>query len=121
MGMRSWPPCRKSDSLRRKRAGLPGGEASCAVNYCLQSAGITAHDLDAVVLCTTWPTTLPREDLALNPQLRVVFNKIPVFNVPHHLGHAFAAFALSGFDDAAVLIVDGNGSRMRSWKTGNDA
>jgi carbamoyltransferase len=104
--------------LRRKRAGLPGGEPSCAVNYCLHSAGITANDLDAVVLCTTWPKALPREDISLNPQLRVVLNKIPVFIVPHHLGHAFAAFALSGFEDAAVLIVDGNGSRYEEMEEG---
>ncbi|HEV8071803.1 MAG TPA: carbamoyltransferase C-terminal domain-containing protein [Planctomycetaceae bacterium] len=31
--------------------------------------------------------------------------------INHHLAHALSAFCLSGFDDAAVLIVDGRGAR----------
>jgi carbamoyltransferase len=35
----------------------------------------------------------------------------PVFRlVDHHLAHAISAYAFSGFDDAAILVIDGRGS-----------
>lgn len=36
--------------------------------------------------------------------------KRPLRFVDHHLAHAISAYAFSGFDDAAVLILDGRGS-----------
>jgi carbamoyltransferase len=36
--------------------------------------------------------------------------KSPFRLVDHHLAHAISAYAFSGFDDAAVLVIDGRGS-----------
>ncbi|HXZ12688.1 MAG TPA: carbamoyltransferase C-terminal domain-containing protein [Candidatus Sulfotelmatobacter sp.] len=36
--------------------------------------------------------------------------KAPFRFVDHHLAHAISAYAFSGFDDAAVLVLDGRGS-----------
>jgi carbamoyltransferase len=33
-------------------------------------------------------------------------------HVDHHLAHAYSAWCLSGFDEAAVLVVDGRGARQ---------
>jgi carbamoyltransferase len=33
-------------------------------------------------------------------------------NIDHHISHAYSAFPLSGFQSAAVLIVDGSGEKM---------
>jgi carbamoyltransferase len=37
--------------------------------------------------------------------------KEPIHFVHHHLAHALSAYCLSGFDEAAILVVDGRGAR----------
>lgn len=96
---------------RRKREKTYGAFPSLALQYCLDSAGIRPSDLNLVVNCVTGlPATVPVEDVALNPLLQTARHGIPVLTVPHHLSHAISAFATSGFEDAAVLVVDGLGS-----------
>ncbi len=86
-----------------KRARITNPADSLAVNYCLQAAGIQAEDLSAVVgahfsgqamegpafWAAGWPGSFEV--------------------IPHHYAHAVGAFATSGFDDAAVLVIDGQG------------
>ncbi|MCY1035339.1 hypothetical protein OV207_28090 [Corallococcus sp. BB11-1] len=98
--------------LRQKRAALSAAWGSLAVTYCLDAAGIKAEDLSAAVVCPTTESQSVEADFALNGRLRLVRNQVPIFTLPHHLGHALGAFATSGFEDAAVLVVDGSGS---SW------
>lgn len=86
-----------------KRARITDPTSSLAISYCLKTAGIEADDLSAIVGahfsgqqladCTFWPAGWPG-----------IFEIIP-----HHYAHAVAAFATSGFNDAAVLIIDGQG------------
>jgi carbamoyltransferase len=95
----------------QKRAGFSGAESTLAVPYALNAAGIQASDLDMVVLCTAgYPVADVRNDLSLNPQLRINANHTTIRVIPHHLGHAIGAYALSGFKEAAILVVDGLGS-----------
>src|SRR5262249_62171745 len=35
-----------------------------------------------------------------------------VMHVDHHLAHAWSTFALSGFDEALVVVLDGRGARQ---------
>lgn len=95
---------------RVKRDRVYGGKGSLSVGYCLQAAGITPADLDLVVLCAQEPVHIDEHDLAFNRQLALVRNKVPWLTIPHHLGHATHAYATSGFDAAAILVVDGLGS-----------
>jgi len=95
---------------RTKRDRVYGARDSLAVAYCLQAAGIAPGDLDMVVLCAQDAVGTPEYDLAFNRQLSLVRGKVPWITIPHHLGHATHAFATSGFEDAAVLVVDGLGS-----------
>ena len=44
--------------------------------------------------------------------LKIDRNKIKVY--PHHLAHAYSAFIPSGFDEAAILVVDGFGSELET-------
>lgn len=57
------------------------------------------------------------EDLDPERPLRSVRERLgwdgPVLRYPHHLSHAVSAFAFSGYDEAAVLTVDGVGE----WAT----
>jgi carbamoyltransferase len=94
----------------KKRARLYGSRPSLAVQYCLAQGGIAAADLDMVVICAQSALSLPENNLAANPMLDVTANGTPTLTVSHHAGHAISAFATSGFDDAAVLVVDGMGS-----------
>jgi carbamoyltransferase len=98
--------------LRFKRADLRGARPSLAIQYCLDYAKITPADLSAVAV-SAFDLDKADNDVTLNPQLRVMHHSLQVIKAPHHLAHAVAAFATSGFPEAAVLIVDGNGSPWR--------
>jgi carbamoyltransferase len=94
--------------LRQKRARVRAAYGSLAVNYCLQYAGISAGQLDLIVACGQKPLGTPNQRVDLCP----LFEGRPVLSISHHLGHAVAAFATSGFQEAAVLVIDGMGSPL---------
>ncbi|MCG8609286.1 MAG: hypothetical protein MI864_02005 [Pseudomonadales bacterium] len=95
---------------RRKRDRLYANEPSLAIPYCLDVAGITAGDLDCVVINSQTRLKNRKNDIYLNPDLRVGYHNTPVLSMPHHLAHAYSAFATSGFDTADILVIDGFGS-----------
>jgi carbamoyltransferase len=95
---------------RTKRQRMFGAKPSLAIAYCLEQAGIEAKDLDLVVYSAQAKMTTVLEDVTLNPQLQVILQNVPVLRISHHMAHAVSAFAVSGFEDAAVLVVDGMGS-----------
>jgi carbamoyltransferase len=95
---------------RIKRDRIRGAAPSHAIDCCLRYAGLHPSELTAVVMCGQNYVTAPRNDIRLNPQLQVGLNDIAVTTIGHHLGHGVSTFALSGFDDAAILVVDGLGS-----------
>ncbi|MGW0394783.1 carbamoyltransferase N-terminal domain-containing protein [Streptomyces sp. NPDC003042] len=92
---------------------------SCAVAaaYCLSEAGITLADVDEIAIAfnPAWPTPsnicTDAELIAelLDPALFGHHRPRQVTVVEHHLAHAASAFHPSGFDEAAVLVVDGSG------------
>ncbi|WP_413470936.1 carbamoyltransferase N-terminal domain-containing protein [Streptomyces peucetius] len=92
---------------------------SCAVAaaYCLSEAGITLADVDEITIAfnPAWPTPsnicTDAELIAelLAPALFGHHRPRQVTVVEHHLAHAASAFHPSGFDEAAVLVVDGSG------------
>jgi carbamoyltransferase len=95
---------------RRKRAALYGAHPSRAIEYCLEYAEIKPRDLSLVVSCVTGPASIPEQDVSLNPILQIRRNEIPLLYIPHHFGHAISVFAISGFEESAILVVDGAGS-----------
>ncbi len=95
---------------RVKRERILGGKPSLAVQYCLDFAGIRPKDLDIIVYSTQYRSSAPEHDIHLNPQLQPGLNSIPVITVSHHMAHAVSAFALSGFQNADILVIDGQGS-----------
>jgi carbamoyltransferase len=111
-----------------------------AARFCLEEAGLTAGDLDAVVfyekplrklerLLVTHLRELPRgrsqftralgtwlgkrTDLRTDIARRLGVDASKVLFSEHHLSHAASAFYCSPFDEAAVLTVDGVGE----WTT----
>jgi carbamoyltransferase len=100
---------------RIKRAALYGAYPSLAIEYCLDYAGIRPGDLSLVVCCVTNRAKAPEQDVSLNPILQTRIHNTPTIYIPHHYGHAFSAFATSGFKDSAILVVDGVGSPFEDF------
>jgi carbamoyltransferase len=93
-----------------KRDRTYGARISLATEYCLRHAGIGPGQLDTIVLCVQGEAGQAEQDVSLNRQLRQYFHGTPTLRISHHLGHAISAYAVSGFSDAAILVVDGMGS-----------
>lgn len=71
-----------------------------SVEYCLEYAGISMSDVDYVI--TTDSNTYL-------PYIKTLDN---VIVIRHHIAHAASAYYSSGFDEAAILVVDGRGSSI---------
>ena len=95
---------------RFKRQRIFGAGPSLAIDYCLNYARIDPSMLDLVVLCVQGEAQSSLHDVRRDPSLNVLTHKIPTMTIPHHFGHALSAFATSGFEEAAILVVDGTGS-----------
>ena len=118
-----------------------------AIEWALDFAGIQASDLDAVAFydkpmvkferlllshVATFPKSLPQfargmpawfgSKLRLNKLLASEIGYTgPVFFGQHHLSHAASAFYCSGWDEAAILTVDGVGEwATTTWGVGKD-
>jgi carbamoyltransferase len=103
---------------------------SRAARFCLEYAGIKPAQLDGVAFYETEPffeRELQRRHLA-DPGRRELFTPRAMIQrlfrrefgaeieadrihfVDHHLAHAVSAYAMSGFDDALVVTLDGQGN-----------
>ncbi|MGG1239770.1 carbamoyltransferase C-terminal domain-containing protein [Bacillus sonorensis] len=105
--------------IRRKKAFDTPPFHSIA--YCLHEAGITADDIDYIAL--GWDVTkleveyggkhgLTSKDIMGRVFPRHIFSrkKDPELHIyPHHQAHAAGAYYSSGFEEAAILVVDGSG------------
>ncbi|TCC36313.1 carbamoyltransferase [Kribbella speibonae] len=121
--------------LRDKHAR--GQQPLNAVRWCLESRGLTWADIDAIA--TPWVeeefgSVAPpgyREDISFSERdLGTAWARwpanlrefaaaagardgtMPLFQVSHHLAHAASAYWCSGFDETAILVVDGEGDRV---------
>ena len=100
---------------RVKRHRTYGQGPSLATAYCLTYAGIDPAELDLVVLCVQGRLQDEVHDLRRDPFLNVTLHDTRSLAIPHHYGHAFSAFATSGFAESAILIVDGAGSPVSDF------
>lgn len=99
-----------------------------AIAWCLESAGLTPDDLDAVAYSYDPSLTRASDDLLANEYegLRTYYVKrLPQFlaslfgnfdaakvrYVPHHVAHAASAYLCAPFRTSATLAVDGRGER----------
>ena len=70
------------------------------VNYCLDFAGIALSDIEHIVV----------NDINNVFKDQVFSNR--EYIIGHHLAHAWATVGLSPYDECAVLILDGEGSKL---------
>lgn len=70
---------------------------SMAIDYCLQHTGLTLEDMDAIVVNdAVWPA-----------YYKSIAGRAAA--VLHHDTHAASCYYPSGFDEAAILVIDGAG------------
>ncbi len=104
----------EEERFSRQRHALFQGPSKAAA-FCLSTAGIQAAEVDVVAVGWDVPRLLPGHTFDERDFLRATIawsdgEPMPklVF-VPHHRAHARCAFHCSPFEDAAVLVIDGNG------------
>ena len=101
---------------RLKRDGLLWGTAKhdldSAVDYCLQTHGLTFTDVDLVVWNHIDHRNLAELTATLLWERSNAFPGRRFLALPHHFAHACYAFYLSPFREAAVLVADGSGGPL---------
>lgn len=110
--------CEEERFTRQKRATRQPAEHS--VQACLDAGSLSLRDLDCIAV--GWDPSLAPQDLRLTAGLDALIstNRLandvlpPVVHIEHHVAHAALAYYTSGFDDAAVLVVDGQGEAVSS-------
>lgn len=92
-----------------------------ATAYCLQEASLSVDDIDYVVYGWNLPKTykmrrgrFPFTDLQILelifPKSLYKYKKLPKLEfVDHHLAHASSSYRTSGFGEASILVLDGQG------------
>jgi carbamoyltransferase len=84
-----------------------------SVSYCLQAAGCELSDLDLIALGDDQWAKAARDTIQ---EVIPVLDKSKVLYIDqprdacHHFHHGLSSFYLSGFQDAAVLVIDGDGN-----------
>lgn len=87
-----------------------------SIKHCVENAGISFSEIDRFIYTTTeLPDDYTKQFEALTG---ISGNKLEF--VPHHLAHAYSTFYSSGFNEAAVLVVDASGSEVTSGSRAND-
>ena len=81
------------------------------LNYLLEAAEITLDDVDYVVYSYRHNEIVRRFFKEKNPKIKFVVPE-------HHFSHACQAYLPSPFDNAAIMVVDGQGVPMK--RTGGD-
>lgn len=79
-----------------------------AIKYCLESAGISIDDVDLFVFSNCCDQPLP---LHFDYGLNISNAKRRVYNITsHHLSHTYLAYALSGYEEALIIVMDNEGN-----------
>jgi carbamoyltransferase len=103
---------------RYKHDGVVSGSAtwdvSSCIDYCLEAAGIGLDDVACFVESDLLNQSF--EDLHTNvvSKFKKPYSAERSILISHHLAHAYSAYYASGFDDAAVLVVDGGGNELQA-------
>lgn len=110
--------CEEERFTRQKRA--TGQQAEHSIQACLDAGSLRLSDLDLIAV--GWDPSLAPQDLRLASNFEALVNNHrlvddglpPVVHIEHHLAHAALAYHTSGFENAAVLVVDGQGEAVSS-------
>lgn len=82
------------------------------IQYCLDENNLKLSDVNLVVWNQVDHISAKLLTIQLVLEGAQTFHGIPLLVLPHHFAHACAAFYLSPFSEAAVLIADGSGGLL---------
>jgi len=82
--------------------------ANLSVRYCLQTLGLRPEEIDLVV-----GKEGPGFE-AFKKEYGTMFPNAEIVYVGHHDAHAASAFFVSPFEEAAILVVDGGGQKVKN-------
>jgi len=119
----------EEERFRRVKHNLGTRSCSLSAAWCLAQEGVRLSDVDAVAIAFNprWPEPADAVD---DPALAAAYLDPAHFAgdgparlevVEHHLAHAASAFYCSGFDEAAILVVDGYGDGVSTSIARGDA
>jgi len=100
--------CVAIEKERITRHKHDGGNDNAAINYCLESEGITLKDVALVVQCANFER--PDRNRYHGERLFANSGHPPLVDISHHLAHAYSAAGTCHFDEAVILVIDGCGS-----------
>lgn len=119
-----------AEQERFSRNKMALGEAPIdALQYCLNTNNITLENVEAIAIGMDWSyrNKIYEEPICELTKYQEINNvdkflpkaifgefRPPVHYMLHHLSHAASAYRLSGFQDAAVLVVDNRGEDASS-------
>lgn len=90
----------EKERLTRSKHDEGSSNIDKMINYCLAFAKISIDQVNFTVVCDI--------DNIFNTKVYST-NEI---KISHHLAHAWAAVGLSGFEETAVMVIDGEGSKV---------
>jgi carbamoyltransferase len=90
----------EKERLTRSKHDEGSSNINEMITYCINFAQISMQQINFIVVCDI--------DNIFNTQ---VFSANEA-KISHHLAHAWAAVGLSGFREAAVMVIDGEGSKV---------
>lgn len=96
----------EKERLTRRKSD--GGNDMFTIDYCLNAAQIRPEQLSLIVQNANFGGFAYGNDWYGGP--RRLPAGVPVVTISHHLAHAWSAFALSPFEETAILVVDGCGN-----------
>lgn len=110
--------CEEERFTRQKRASRQPAEHS--IHACLDAGSLRLRDVDCIAV--GWDPSLAPHDPRLSASVEALVNTNrlandgmpPLVHIEHHLAHAALAYFTSGFDEAAVLVIDGQGEAVSS-------
>ena len=85
-----------------------------SISYCLDTMGLKPGDIDLIVMDTVGENDEADVLALFRKNQGLPFAKAEVQVINHHLAHAASAFFCSPFNEAAIMVVDGVGSRVRT-------
>lgn len=95
---------------RIKHDGLGDKIPFESINYCLNEYGLSYSDIDLYIYNFTEDYKETSDQIEIQFIERTGLSLDKLLYIPHHLAHACSSFYSSGFEEAAVIVVDAMGS-----------
>ncbi|TSJ46366.1 carbamoyltransferase family protein [Fluviicola chungangensis] len=100
--------CVAIEKERITRIKHDGGNDTDAIQYCLDTEGISLEEVDLVVQTANFE--IPDRDRFHGKRLFAGTTHPKLISISHHLAHAYSAVGTCDFDECVVMVIDGCGS-----------